>query len=149
MQIRSAAFLHKYSAPTLLVLSEAEPTWAGRLRDKKDTMHVSAMSISVSEQKVSEIWEASELPSDAFCLLPVASGGALILCRHLIIFQAQVYHLTGCWQVTIFAIPLDEILLRSLLFENQATSLISHQVGFCCCLGYSRIRCDSSSGVLP
>ncbi|KAK9826227.1 hypothetical protein WJX74_001206 [Apatococcus lobatus] len=95
-QIRSAAFLHKYTAPTLMVLSEAEPTWAGRLREKKDTVQVSAMSISTSEQKFSEIWEASELPSDAFRVLAVASGGALILCRHLIIFQAQ-----GCRRTTV------------------------------------------------
>ena len=89
-QVRAAAFLHKYSAPTLLVLFEAAPTWAARLRDTKDTMCVSAISIAASEQKVAEIWEAGELPSDAFTLLPVVSGGALILCRHLIIFQAQV-----------------------------------------------------------
>ncbi len=89
-QVRAAAFLHKYSAPTLLVLYEDGPTWAGRLRDRKDTMRVSAMSIAASEQKLAEIWEAGELPSDAFSLLPVASGGVLILCRHLIIFQAQV-----------------------------------------------------------
>ena len=92
VQVRAATFLHKYSAPTLLVLYEAEPTWAGRLRDKKDTMRIAAVSIAAAEQKLAEIWEAGELPSDAFSLIPVASGGALIICRHLIIFQAQVGH---------------------------------------------------------
>ena len=100
LQVRAAAFLHKYSAPTLLVLFESEPTWAGRLRDKKDTMNVAAISVASSEQQLAEIWEAGELPSDAFCLLPVASGGALVLCRHLIIFQAQVCQLAGCLKCT-------------------------------------------------
>mgnify|MGYP005698791875 CR=1 FL=1 len=47
-QVRSMAFLHGYNEPVLLVLSEGEPTWSGRLRERKDTCHVHAFSLNPS-----------------------------------------------------------------------------------------------------
>lgn len=129
LQIRSVVFLHKYSAPTLLVLSEAEPTWAGRLRDKKDTLQVSAMSLSLSEQRVSEIWEAGELPSDAFRLLPVASGGALILCRHLIIFQAQV---RDCTQARFNGLATCSLASNVFKASPEKLEWLAHQIPCAC-----------------
>jgi hypothetical protein len=33
-QVRDAVFLHGYNEPVLALLHEAEPTWAGNLRQK-------------------------------------------------------------------------------------------------------------------
>lgn len=34
LQVRDAVFLHGYNEPVLVLLHEAEPTWAGNLRQK-------------------------------------------------------------------------------------------------------------------
>lgn len=95
MQIRDAAFLHRYNEPVLLVLHESQPTWAGLLTEKKDTMSVTAFSLNLAHQRHLRLWHASELPSDAHSLIPVPLGGCLVLCQSLIIYHSQASSATA------------------------------------------------------
>jgi len=83
-------FLHRYSEPVLLVLHELAPTWTGNLRARKDTMAVTALSLNVLHKRLTLLWSAKDLPSDACQLLAVPLGGALVLCRSLIKYISQV-----------------------------------------------------------
>eukprot|EP00884_Botryococcus_braunii_P001192 jgi/Botrbrau1/11073/Bobra.0302s0015.1 len=89
IDIRDAVFLHQYTEPVLLLLHEVAATWAGRYRERKDTMQLTALSINVSGKRQPVLWKAEGLPSTAFRLLAVPSGGALVLCRDLILFHTQ------------------------------------------------------------
>ena len=89
MQVRDAAFLHRYNEPVLLVLHEGQPTWAGLYTEKKDTMSVTAFSLNLGHQRHLRLWHASELPSDAHSLIPVPLGGCLVLCQSLILYHSQ------------------------------------------------------------
>ena len=90
MQIRDVAFLHRYSEPVLLVLHEARPTWAGMLREAKDTLEATALSVNVLHRRVTRLWSVPNLPSDAAAVLAVPRGGALVICRSLLIYVSQV-----------------------------------------------------------
>jgi len=90
VQVRDAAFLHRYSEPVLLLLHEKEPTWAGMYTQKKDTMCLTALSLNLNHQKHLQLWHAQKLPSDAHRVLPVPLGGALVLCQSLILYHSQV-----------------------------------------------------------
>ncbi len=83
-------FLHRYSEPVLLVLHEVAPTWTGNLRERKDTMAVTALSVNVVHKRLTLLWSARDLPSDACRLSAVPLGGALVLCRSLIRYVSQV-----------------------------------------------------------
>ena len=83
-------FLHRYSEPVLLVLHEVAPTWTGNLRERKDTMAVTALSVNVVHKRLTLLWSARDLPSDAARLSAVPLGGALVLCRSLIRYVSQV-----------------------------------------------------------
>ena len=74
----------------LLVLHELAPTWTGNLRARKDTMAVTALSLNVLHKRLTLLWSAKDLPSDACQLLAVPLGGALVLCRSLIRYVSQV-----------------------------------------------------------
>lgn len=90
MQVRDAAFLHRYSEPVLLVLHETQPTWAGLYAERKDTMCLTAFSLNLAHQKHLRLWHTVGLPSDAHKLLPVPLGGVLVLGQSLILYHAQV-----------------------------------------------------------
>ena len=90
LQIRDAAFLHRYSEPVLLVLHEARPTWAGMLREAKDTLEATALSVNVLHRRVTRLWSVPSLPSDAAAVMAVPCGGALVICRSLLIYVSQV-----------------------------------------------------------
>ena len=89
-QVRDAAFLHRYSEPVLLVLHEARPTWAGMLRDARDALQATALSISVLQRRVTRLWSVPSLPSDACRVLAVPGGGGLVICRSLLMYVSQV-----------------------------------------------------------
>ena len=90
-QVRSMAFLHGYNEPVLLVLSEGEPTWSGRLRERKDTCQVHAFSLNLFYKRQPAIWTVGGLPYDAHSVVPVPppEGGALVLCSDFIIYISQ------------------------------------------------------------
>ena len=90
-EVRSMAFLHGYNEPVLLVLSEGEPTWSGRLRDRKDTCQVHAFSLNLYYKRQPAIWTVGGLPYDAHTVVPVPppEGGALVLCSDFIVYISQ------------------------------------------------------------
>jgi cleavage and polyadenylation specificity factor subunit 1 len=91
LQVRYAVFLHRYSEPVLLVLHEEAPTWTGNLRARKDTMAVTALSVNVLHKRLTLLWATRDLPSDAAHLSAAPLGGALVLCRSLVKYVAQVH----------------------------------------------------------
>ena len=90
-QVRSMTFLHGYNEPVLLVLSEGEPTWSGRLRERKDTCQVHAFSLNLFYKRQPAIWTVAGLPYDAHTVVPVPppEGGALVLCSDFIVYISQ------------------------------------------------------------
>lgn len=88
-EIRYAVFLHGSAEPTLLVLHEGDPSWAGNLRSKKDTCALSALSLNLSAKRHPKIWGIQNVPSDAYRLIACPSGGALVLCSTCILYYAQ------------------------------------------------------------
>ena len=89
-EVRDAVFLYGSAEPTLLVLHEVDPTWAGNLRHRKDTCSLSALSLNLSSKRHPRIWGANNLPSDAYKLIAVPSGGALCLCvSGIILYYSQ------------------------------------------------------------
>ena len=89
VQVRDAVFLHRYSEPVLLVLHKTAPTWSGNLRARKDTMAATALSVNVLHKRLTLLWSAKDLPSDACRLHAAPLGGALVMCRSLIKYISQ------------------------------------------------------------
>ena len=98
--IRSAVFLSGMTDPTLLVLHEVIPTTAGLHHVAKDTCQVTAWRVDVgsTHQRTagpitppSPVWGLPALPADAWSLsaCPRETGGALVLCRHLLLYVSQ------------------------------------------------------------
>lgn len=88
-EIRDAVFLHGAAEPTLLILHEVEPTWAGNLRLKKDSCALTALSLNLSAKRHPKIWGAHSVPYDAYKILAVPSGGALVFCIACVLYYAQ------------------------------------------------------------
>ncbi|KAK9800221.1 hypothetical protein WJX73_000021 [Symbiochloris irregularis] len=89
-RVRDAAFLHRYNEPVLLLLHEAGADWVGRARrGRKDGMALVALSVNIAAKRYPRLWAVDKLPADAMQLVPVRSGGALVLCQHLILFYTQ------------------------------------------------------------
>ena len=87
--MRSAAFLHRYNEPVLLVLHEPAPTWAGAARERRDTAALVALSLNVQQRRHTRLWAAQGLPADALRLEASPAGGALVLCQSLILYHTQ------------------------------------------------------------
>lgn len=87
--IRDAVFLSGTSEPTLLCLYESEPSWAGNVREKKDTCSLAALSINLSEKRHPKVWEALELPFDAYKLVATPDGGALVFTGTSVLYYNQ------------------------------------------------------------
>lgn len=88
-EIRDAAFLYGAAEPTLLILHEAEPTWAGNLRLKKDSCSLTALSLNLSAKRHPKIWGAQSVPYDAYKIMAVPSGGSLVFCTACVLYYAQ------------------------------------------------------------
>ncbi|KAL4424540.1 hypothetical protein ABPG77_010120 [Micractinium sp. CCAP 211/92] len=88
-EVRDAVFLHGYNEPVLALLHEAEPTWAGNLRIKKDTCMLSALSLNLTRKQNPKIFGAANLPSDASRLSAAPCGGVLVLAQHLVLYYRQ------------------------------------------------------------
>ncbi|CAL8463354.1 g2888 [Coccomyxa elongata] len=88
-EVRDAVFLHRYSEPVLLVLHETKPSWGGMLRNTKDTMEVTAVSLNVLHKRHTRLWSIPDVPSDAFRVIAVPGGGGLILTPSLLMYVSQ------------------------------------------------------------
>jgi len=89
--VRDAVFLYGTSEPTLLCLHERDPSWAGNLREKKDSCCLSALSVNITEKRHPKIWEATDLPSDSYKLVAAPDGGALVFTGTSVLFYNQGY----------------------------------------------------------
>jgi cleavage and polyadenylation specificity factor subunit 1 len=88
-EVRDAVFLFGAAEPTLLILHEGEPTWAGNLRLKKDSCALTALSLNLSAKRHPKIWGAQNVPYDAYKIVSVPSGGALVFCTACILYYSQ------------------------------------------------------------
>lgn len=96
MQVRDAVFLHGYTEPVLLLLYESSPTWAGRLRERKDTCAVAAVSVSLRRKRHTVLWQESGLPFDATKLVAVPGRtAALVLTSNMVLYMSQVSRCTA------------------------------------------------------
>jgi len=87
--VRDAVFLHGTSEPTLLVLHEGDPTWAGILSTKKDTCSISALSVNMTSKRHPRIWGAQGLPSDAYRVIAAPVGGVLVFTNSSVLYYTQ------------------------------------------------------------
>jgi cleavage and polyadenylation specificity factor subunit 1 len=87
--LRCGAFLSGYAEPTLLLLHEAEPTWAGRLALRRDSCALAAFSISLAARRATRIWADEGLPSECSrCVaVPSPAGGALVLASGWLLYR--------------------------------------------------------------
>lgn len=63
-------------------------------------MALLALSINIGAKRYPRLWSADRLPSDAMQLMPVRSGGTLVLCQHLVLFYTQVHTPSLCQPVS-------------------------------------------------
>lgn len=87
--IRDAVFLCGTSEPTLLCLYEGDPSWAGNVKEKKDTCCLAALSVNLSDKRHPKIWEAQELPCDAYKLSATPDGGVLVFTGTSVLYYNQ------------------------------------------------------------
>ena len=89
--VRDAAFLHGYGEPTILVLHEKRPTWAGRLALVADTCVLSAITLDLDNKRHAVIWRRDRLPHSSYrlCAMPEPLGGALVLSQNFIMHESQ------------------------------------------------------------
>ncbi|ESN93223.1 hypothetical protein HELRODRAFT_103603 [Helobdella robusta] len=93
INVKDIDFLHGYYEPTLAILFEPLPTWAGRVAVRKDTCHMVALSINM-EQRVSPIiWSVNNLPFDSSQLIPVQKpiGGVLVVAYNSLMYLNQSF----------------------------------------------------------
>lgn len=74
-------FLADYFEPTLAILYEPSPTWAGQLDIVKDSKCLMVVSFSLNTKTYSSLYKVSKLPFNASKLVPVpAPTGGLVIC---------------------------------------------------------------------
>ncbi|GIL66196.1 hypothetical protein Vafri_19806, partial [Volvox africanus] len=89
-EVRDCVFLHGYTEPVLLLLHEPDPTWVGRLRERKDTCCLTAVSISLRLKRHTILWKMASLPYDCYKLLAVPYRPAvLVLSPNLLMICSQ------------------------------------------------------------
>lgn len=56
---------------------------------QKDTCSLSALSLNLGHKRMPRIWSVQDVPTDAYRLVAVPGGGALVLCMGMILFYSQ------------------------------------------------------------
>ncbi|KAH9260920.1 hypothetical protein BASA81_000616 [Batrachochytrium salamandrivorans] len=88
----SACFAENSFTPTLLVLyTDPIRTWAPRVHVYANTCNVCAISLCAENPlAATKAWQATNLPHDALNLIPVKSGGALVVCTNALVYINSV-----------------------------------------------------------
>ena len=91
MNVLDFQFLHGYLEPTVAILHEPVPTWAGRISVKKDSLAMLLISLDLEQQTNPSVWTVNGLPFDAFELLPIPQplGGVLVFATNSLIYFNQ------------------------------------------------------------
>ncbi|OJA10745.1 hypothetical protein AZE42_07268 [Rhizopogon vesiculosus] len=84
-------FLPGYTNPTVAVLCQSEQTWAGRLKEYRDTARLYIFTLDVMSRNYPIITAVEGLPYDSISLLPCATslGGVIILTSNSLIYVDQ------------------------------------------------------------
>ncbi|KAF8119582.1 CPSF A subunit region-domain-containing protein [Boletus edulis] len=85
------AFLPGYHNPTIAVLCQSEKTWAGRLKEYRDTGRLYIFTLDLLNHIYPIITTVDNLPYDCLSLLPCARsiGGVIILTANSLVYVDQ------------------------------------------------------------
>lgn len=91
VKVLDIQFLHGYYEPTILILHEPLPTWAGRVAVRKDSCSIMAVSLNLVERVHPVIWSLGGLPFDSLQVLAVPKpiGGVLVMAVNSLIYLNQ------------------------------------------------------------
>lgn len=86
-------FLYGYHEPTVVLLYEPLPTWAGRIAMRKDSCCIIALSLNLEQKVHPIIWSLSNLPFDCCQLfsVPKPIGGVLVFAVNSLIYLNQSF----------------------------------------------------------
>ncbi|KAG1848301.1 CPSF A subunit region-domain-containing protein [Suillus subalutaceus] len=90
-------FLPGYNNPTVAVLCQSEQTWAGRLKEYRDTARLYIFTLDLMSRNYPIITAVDGLPYDSVSLIPCATslGGVIVLTSNSIIYVDQAARRVG------------------------------------------------------
>ncbi|KAG9311848.1 CPSF A subunit region-domain-containing protein [Chiua virens] len=136
-------FLPGYNNPTIAVLCQSEKTWAGRLKEFRDTGRLYIFTLDLLSHTYPIITAVDNLPYDCLSLLPCAQsiGGVVILTVNSLIYVDQAARRVSLpvngWSARvsdIHSLPLDKDLNlslegSSLVFADEKTFFVIRKDG--------------------
>ncbi|KAI9568018.1 CPSF A subunit region-domain-containing protein [Boletus coccyginus] len=136
-------FLPGYHNPTIAVLCQSEKTWAGRLKEYRDTGRLYIFTLDLLNHTYPIITAVDNLPYDCHSLLPCAQsiGGVVILSTNSLIYVDQAARRVSLpvngWSARVSDIPslpldkdLDLVLEGSrLVFVDEKTFFVVRKDG--------------------
>lgn len=84
-------FLHGYYEPTVLILYEPLPSWAGRVAVRRDSCSIVTLSLNLLERIYPIIWSVPSLPFDSHTIFPVPRpiGGIIVMATNSLLYLNQ------------------------------------------------------------
>ncbi|CAC5370759.1 CPSF1 [Mytilus coruscus] len=108
--VKDFQFLHGYYEPTVFMLYEPFPTWAGRTAVRADTCCIAAISLNIQERVNPVIWSMNNLPFDCCKVMAVPKpiGGVMVVAVNSLLYLNQ--------SVPPYGVALNSIASSSTLF---------------------------------